>query len=349
MDHNVCITAGIGAVPRSTRLCCPAADPDTCTEMADSIIDLSAPKPEPAPEPELDWQTLAFAFLAAAACCCMCSAVAWSHITYKSCEAKPSTDRSTGASRVSAADKLSSVGIGSKFDDEFDDYLRDRFADPLAGLIEIAEGRPGPDDLEGMRRFVLTHPGDLIGRLQLAVQLYRSRDFDEAERHFRTVLEIFPDFGGADSPLWFIARIQQERGDLEAAARTLDRLNGISESHYSALLTHSEILAELGRHEESAAALGRAVLVWPYDVGLHERLAELHSRLGNARRAATERAAVVALDPVDRAQALYLLAVAQRDAGDMRGARRSVMGSLEIAPNYEEALEFLLALRGAGG
>ena len=235
------------------------------------------------------------------------------------------------------------------FDDEFDDYLRDRFADPLAGLIEIAEGRPGPDDLEGMRRFVLTHPGDLIGRLQLAVQLYRSRDFDEAERHFRTVLEIFPDFGGADSPLWFIARIQQERGDLEAAARTLDRLNGISESHYSALLTHSEILAELGRHEESAAALGRAVLVWPYDVGLHERLAELHSRLGNARRAATERAAVVALDPVDRAQALYLLAVAQRDAGDMRGARRSVMGSLEIAPNYEEALEFLLALRGAGG
>ena len=56
----------------------------------------------------------------------------------------------------------------------------------------------------------------------------------------------------------------------------------------------------------------------------------------------------MALDPVDRAEALYLLAVAQRDAGDLDEARRSVMGALSIAPNYEEALEFLLTLRGRG-
>lgn len=234
------------------------------------------------------------------------------------------------------------------FDDDFDDYLRDRFADPLAGLVEITEPRPGPDDVEGMRRFVLTHPGDLIARLQLGVQLYRAGDFDEAERHFRAALEIFPQFGGDESPLWFIARIQRERGDLEAAAHTLAQLTAISESHYSGMLLQSEILAELGRDEESAAALDRAVLVWPYEMGLHERLADLHAGLGNAPRAALERAAVLALDPVDRAQALYLLAVAQREAGDVRGARRSIMGALDIAPNYEEALEFLLALRGTG-
>ena len=234
------------------------------------------------------------------------------------------------------------------FDDEFDDYLRDRFADPLAGLVELAETRPGPDDIEGMRRFVETHPGDLIARLQLGVHRYRARDFDEAERHFRVALEIFPQFGGAESPLWFIARIEQERGDLEAAAHTLAQLTAISESHYSGMLLHSEILAELGRDQESAEALDRAVLVWPYEIDLHERLADLHAGLGNAPRAAVERAAVLALDPVDRAQALYLLAVAQRDAGDVRGARRSIMGALDIAPNYEEALEFLLALRGTG-
>jgi hypothetical protein len=61
-----------------------------------------------------------------------------------------------------------------------------------------------------------------------------------------------------------------------------------------------------------------------------------------------ERTAVVALAPTDRAQALYLLAVAQRDAGDGAAARRSVLRALEIAPNYDSALELLLELRGAG-
>lgn len=236
----------------------------------------------------------------------------------------------------------------TEFDDEFDDYMQDRFARPLAGLIQIAEPRPGPNDIEGMERFVLSHPGDLIGRLQLAVQLYRAERFDESEQHFLTTLEIFPGFGGVDSPLWFIAQIQQGRGDLADAAQTLTQLTAISESHYRGMLTHSEILAELGSQQESADALDRAVLIWPYEMSLHERLAELHAELGNAPQAAIERAAVVALDPVDRAEALYLLAVAQREAGDPGEARRSVMDALSIAPNYEEALEFLLSLRGIG-
>ena len=62
-------------------------------------------------------------------------------------------------------------------------------------------------------------------------------------------------------------------------------------------------------------------------------------------REVRERKAIVALDPADRAQALYRLARAQHGAGDLTGARRSVMGALEIAPNYEDALELLLLIR----
>nr|NIQ52378.1 hypothetical protein [Gemmatimonadota bacterium]NIT86461.1 hypothetical protein [Gemmatimonadota bacterium]NIU72493.1 hypothetical protein [Gammaproteobacteria bacterium]NIX38737.1 hypothetical protein [Gemmatimonadota bacterium]NIY38798.1 hypothetical protein [Gemmatimonadota bacterium] len=82
------------------------------------------------------------------------------------------------------------------------------------------------------------------------------------------------------------------------------------------------------------------------EMELHDRLAELHAELGDHEAAVRERRAVVALDPPDRAEAYYRLAVAQRDAGDAEGARRSVLGALEIAPNYEAALELLLALRG---
>ena len=48
----------------------------------------------------------------------------------------------------------------------------------------FAKGRYA-EAAEEYARFVLSHPGDLLGRFQLAIQLYRARRFDEAEGHFR--------------------------------------------------------------------------------------------------------------------------------------------------------------------
>ena len=233
-----------------------------------------------------------------------------------------------------------------ELDDDFDEYIRDRFRSPLAGLVELGAERPDTGDPDALELFTTMHPGDLLARLQAGITLYRAERYEEAEEHLRAAMRIFPDYGGADSPLWFLARIHQERRELEQAEAALSRLTSISESNYQALVTHAEILTELGRPTDGAAALDKAVQIWPYEMELHERLASLHTELGNHENAALERGAVVALDPVDRAEALYLLAVSQRAAGDLRGARRSVMGALEIAPNYEDALEFLLALRG---
>jgi tetratricopeptide (TPR) repeat protein len=232
------------------------------------------------------------------------------------------------------------------FDDEFDDYMRARFRSPLAGLAVIGEPPGDGADIAAIQNFARAHPGDLITRLRLGIMLFRDQRYDEAEEQFQAALGIFPEYGGADSPYWFLALIHRERGELEQAASALARLTALSESNYTALTTHAEVLEELGRLPESAEALDKAVLVWPYEMELHVRLAELHASVGDFEGAVRERGAVVALGPVDEAEALYLLAVSQRDAGDLRGARRSVMGALGIAPNYEVALEFLLELRG---
>lgn len=232
------------------------------------------------------------------------------------------------------------------FDTTFDDYLRERFREPLGGIVELADPPGGGADVATLRSFARAHPGDLITRLRLGIMLFRDGDHAAAEDEFRAALTIFPDYGGPDSPWWFLALIHRERGELDEAADALGRLTTLSESNYQALVTLAEILEELGRPAESAAALDKAVQIWPYEIELHQRLASLHEDLGNAAGAVLERGAVVALGPVDRAEALYQLAVAQQSAGDTRGARRSVMGALDIAPNYEEALELLLALRG---
>lgn len=234
------------------------------------------------------------------------------------------------------------------FDEIFADHLRERFRSPLAGLATMGES-PGPDaGIEAVREFSRRQPGDLLARLRLGIMLFEREQFDEAEEEFQAAQRIFPTYGGPDSPYWYLARINEARGDLERAEAALARLNSISESNYEALVLQADILRELGRPEESARALDKAVLIWPYEIAVHEWLADLHAELGNAEGAVRERGAIVALDPVDKAEAFYELAVAQREAGDTEGARRSVMGALEIAPNYEAALEFLLALRGRG-
>ena len=82
---------------------------------------------------------------------------------------------------------------------------------------------------------------------------------------------------------------------------------------------------------------------------MHQRLAELSSKAGDKKRTVRERAAVVALGPVDRAEAYYQLAAAQHDVGDDAQARKSVLRALEEAPNYEKAQTLLLTLYDARG
>ncbi len=59
-----------------------------------------------------------------------------------------------------------------------------------------------------------------------------------------------------------------------------------------------------------------------------------------------ERQALLALNPVDKAEAHYQLAVAHHEAGDAANARREVLRALEEAPSFEKAQQLLLTLRG---
>jgi Tfp pilus assembly protein PilF len=86
------------------------------------------------------------------------------------------------------------------------------------------------------------------------------------------------------------------------------------------------------------------MFVNPFDPSMHQKLAGLARAAGDKQIAVRERAAIVALGPVDRADALYQLAMAQHEAGDDVHARTSVLRALEEAPNYEKAQTLLLTL-----
>ena len=108
------------------------------------------------------------------------------------------------------------------------------------------------------------------------------------------------------------------------------------------------MLYDSGDLAGAAEALRDLAHVHPYEIEDHERVALLMEEAGDLEAAALERRAVIALDPVDRATAHYELARVLHLNGDRRAARSAVLAALEIAPNYEEALDLLLELRREG-
>ena len=86
-------------------------------------------------------------------------------------------------------------------------------------------------------------------------------------------------------------------------------------------------------------------VAWSHSVALGLDLATYQAELGNWDRVARARRALLALDPVDRAEAHYQLAYAYERTGDRSSAREQILYALEIAPNFYRAQELLLSLR----
>ena len=124
-------------------------------------------------------------------------------------------------------------------------------------------------------------------------------------------------------------------------------MTAIDENAYAANVSLSEM--SRGNGAVSAAALERVMFIYPYEMGHHRALAALYAEQGNWAKAVRERRAVVALEPVDRAEALYQLALALRSSGNAAEARTTVLQALEAAPAFERAQELLLELSGSGG
>lgn len=236
------------------------------------------------------------------------------------------------------------------FDRAFDAYLRERFAGPLAALAGAgpdADGRPAsPDELERRAR---RETNDFMAQLAAGRMLVGDGRHEEALPFLERAAELFPEYGGEDGPYPLLAEVHRRRGDAQRAAEALDRLTRLNDHHYEANLELAGLLESLGDAMGAAAALERAVYIQPFDAVLHERLAVLYAGLGEWGKAVRERQAILALDPVDRAEALYQLALAQLEAGDPAAARRTVLRALERAPNFEKAQELLLRIRSMSG
>lgn len=250
------------------------------------------------------------------------------------------------------------LGLDSDdLDEAFEEYMDSRFATELASTAEMGgPGAPGaalglsggsPGDADGLRAQARSQPGSFSAQLGLGQALMAEGRLEEAEEPLRQAQSLFPGYaGGMEGPLASLARIHESRGELNEAAAALRRLGDLDENAYPVYQEEARIRREMGDAAGEEVALSRAVEVYPYEPEVHLRLAELAEAAGDTGTAVRERQALLALDPVDRAEAHFRLAQALLTDGQRDEARSQVLRSLEIAPSYGPALELLLEIRG---
>lgn len=232
------------------------------------------------------------------------------------------------------------------FDERFDAYIEQKFATALTALPKASEepgATPPPPHGESAA------PTDFRAQLMTGRMLYEAERYEEAVEFLDRAKRLFPEYAGGGSPYWFLAQSYKEMDRPRLAIQELKELTTRNAGHYEANLDLALLLEGAGDLAGSAAALEQVMYIYPFEASLHERLASMYARLGDHDRAVRERRAVLALRPVDRAEALYQLALAHYEADQLSAARQVVLRALEDAPHFEKAQDLLLEVREASG
>lgn len=274
-----------------------------------------------------------------------------------------------GRSTEEVFDEAMSLSLEA-FDERFFAHLRARFGGAMAALGDAPSdsgeedqnpGEGGPSraptrnpfegrelNLEQLALAAKENPDDFRIQMTYGYALFREERFAEAEEPLVRGRDLFPEYVGSGNAYTLLSEIYREQEREEEAIEALMTLVASNETAWDEHLALAELLGDAGREDEEAEILDRSLYISPYDLGVHRRLADLAFASDRFALAVRERAALVALDPPDRAVALYELALAQHRAGRPDSARRTVLRALEVAPGYDPAQELLLDLVGKG-
>jgi tetratricopeptide (TPR) repeat protein len=231
------------------------------------------------------------------------------------------------------------------FDRHFDDYVGQRFGAEIAAI-----GSPdtaAPPSREALARRS-ANPADFMAQFGMGHALMQEGKAGEAVPFLERARNLVPDLNGEDSPRWLLTQALLAEHDTLRAVAELKALTAANAQIYGALTALADILRATGDSVGEADALDKTMYVWPLDLAAHRRLAALSERLHQWRRTIRERRAVVALEPVDHAEALYQLARAYLLGGDRPAARRTVLQALAVAPNFPAAQDLLVSLSSGG-
>jgi Flp pilus assembly protein TadD len=235
-----------------------------------------------------------------------------------------------------------------ELDSGFDQWLREEYSGAFAAAeaaIEVREvDAESRGDLEWLTDRAMEEPLDVATRIALGRVLLEDGRPDEAERWLVEARDLFPRNPDPRGPNRMLAAIYAEQENPVAEMGALEAHLANYADDYEANMRLAELREEAGDPAGAADAMQNALLVYPFEIPVHERLAAIYEQLGGGPEEVRERRVILDLAPVDRAGAYYELAAAQLRAGETDGARASVLSALELAPRFPEAQDLLIEI-----
>lgn len=206
------------------------------------------------------------------------------------------------------------------FDEEFDTFVRARFATVLANL------------------------GEWQSQQQAARQAVQKERWADAIEPARRAVALYPENVGGDSAHLLLARALEKLNRRDEAILALENFRRAGGWDPGALKELARWLDEAGRTEQATDVLLSLNYVDPLNPRLHSQLGERLLTAGRAEEAVREFQALLALDSLDRAPAHFGMARALRALGDKVGSRRHLLDALATAPHYKPAQALLLQM-----
>ena len=209
-------------------------------------------------------------------------------------------------------------------------------------LAPVLDNMPDPftEETEGLGPF--NRDNTFWFRLQEGQDALARHDHGAAERHLQNAMDMYPAYIGPDNPYQALITLYRQQGQQTKLMEVLRRFLLVSEYGAAEARELSALYVAHGDIDQALAYLQRSRWVEPYDVSTLMRIAELSAERGHHAMAVEARRAILALDPVDKADAYYELARSLYENSDIAGAKRAVLQSLEVAPGFRDAQRLLL-------
>lgn len=240
-----------------------------------------------------------------------------------------------------------SAGSLAALDAGFAQYARQR-AEQMAPEADWSPPKlPADADEAALAAYVKEHPHNYVALGRLARRRIADRRWEAAREPLETMVRLYPEDNGPESPWSLLARTYRETGDATAERKALERLAALSDDDMAAFGRLAELAAE---KEDWPAAIDyarRILAVNPLLPAPHRRIARAAEETGERSAAVSAWQALLLLAPIDPAEIHYRLAKLLRQTGDLKRAKRHALKALEEAPRYRAAQRELLAIIAA--
>jgi tetratricopeptide (TPR) repeat protein len=236
------------------------------------------------------------------------------------------------------------TGSMAALDAEFAEFARQR-ANDMAPQADLSPPNlPAEADTATVAVWVAEHPHNYRALAQLAKQRMAEKRWEEAKAPLEEMARLFPEDAGAGNPYGQLATVYRELDQTDQERTTLEKLAALSADDVDAFTR----LAELCAGAEDWPALEnyatRALAVNPLHRSPYRNLALAADRTRNDALAIEANRALLLLEPIDPAEIHFQLASLLHRAGDLEGAKRHALESLEEAPRYRAAHRELLEI-----